>query len=168
MIIFPSGLFQKGKFCMSEQFKDLREDILNEKKLLEEVLRHLRQIKSNFPINKEDHTTEPAIGAYLMNFYNGIENILKRISKVYYKAFPTGPSWHKELLELSYQPPEKKLAVFSKQTVSCLYEYKNFRHRFVSGYGFQLKIEKMIELINGVEGLWKDIDRELNIFIKKL
>jgi len=46
------------------------------------------------------------MGTYLMNFYSGIENILKRISKEYYLTVPKGESWHKELLILSSNPPK--------------------------------------------------------------
>ena len=70
------------------------------------------------------------MGTYLMNFYNGVENIIKRICKEYYGTFPTGASWHKELLMLSFNSPDDKIPIFSEDTVSKLHSYKNFRHRF--------------------------------------
>ena len=59
---------------------------------------------------------------------------------------PKGEGWHKELIVLSCSPPEGKAAIFSQSIVEKLHQYRNFRHRFVSGYGFQLKGEKMLEL----------------------
>lgn len=153
---------------MSKKYKQLQEDIANEQKHIEETLRCIKQIRATLPPDKDDHATEPALGTYLMNFYNGIENILKRICKVYYETFPAGANWHKELLDMSYMPPEEKGAIFSKEIVVRLYQYKNFRHRFVSGYGFQLKAEKMMELVNEVEAVWKDAQKALNSFLEKL
>ena len=56
------------------------------------------------------------------------------------------------------------MPIFSKEVVIRLYQYKNFRHRFVSGYGFQLKAEKMLELVDNIESLWKDIQSEIDLF----
>lgn len=103
-----------------------------------------------------------------MNFYNGIENILKRIIKEYYLTFPKGESWHKELLNLSSSPPSEKIAVFNQDIVERLHSYRNFRHRFVSGYGFQLKGEKMLELIDNAKPLWIEIKKAISDFWDKL
>ena len=155
---------------MKDKFKELQEDVVAEQKLIEKTVQCLSVIKSQLPLPfaEDDLKTEPAIGTYLMNFYNGVENIIKRICKVYYETFPLGKDWHKELLDLSYQPPEGKFSVFSQEIVSRLYKYKNFRHRFVSGYGFQLKAEKMLELVDDVEILWDAIQKDLNSFLEKL
>ena len=153
---------------MNEQLKELKEDIAVEQKNIEETIQRLISIKNKFQDTPKDYTTEPAIGTYLMNFYNGVEHILKRICKVYYNTFPTGFNWHKELLDLSYISPKGKIPVFSKETVTLLYRYKDFRHRFISGYGFQLKAEKMRHLVDDVEPLWANIQQELLQFISKL
>jgi hypothetical protein len=50
----------------------------------------------------------------------GIENIIKRISKEYYQNMPKGESWHKELLDLSYNPPQGKRPIFDKIIVDRL------------------------------------------------
>jgi len=103
-----------------------------------------------------------------MNFYNGIENILKRITKEYYLAMPKGESWHKELLILSSKPPLGKIAVFNQNLAERLFPFRNFRHSFVSGYGFQLKGEKMMELLDNIKQLWIDIEKTLSDFWTEL
>ena len=153
---------------MKSKFKELKEDILDEEKAIEEVLERLHKVRNRFDSQLKDFFTEPAMGTYLMNFYNGIENILKRISKVYYLTIPKGASWHKELLTLSYNPPTEKSAIFNQSIVERLHPYRNFRHRFISGYGFQLKGEKMLELIDNIEPLWNDIKRTISDFWDKL
>ncbi|MFH1856440.1 MAG: hypothetical protein ABH836_04325 [Candidatus Omnitrophota bacterium] len=93
---------------MKEQYKELKEDVLDEEKAVDETIERLREIRGKFDPRKQDNLTEPAMGTYLMNFYNGIENILKRLSKEYYLIMPKGNSWHKELIVLSYDAPAGK------------------------------------------------------------
>ena len=153
---------------MKEQYRELEEDVSDEEKAIDEVIERLREIRGKFDPQKQDNFTEPAMGTYLMNFYNGIETILKRVSKEYYSTMPKGNSWHKELLVLSYNAPEKKIPIFDYGIAERVIPYKNFRHRFISGYGFQLKGEKMLELIDNVESLWDDMKKAISEFFNKL
>ena len=45
-----------------------------------------------------------ALAAMLHSFYNGIENILKRIALELDDPMPGGESWHKELLDCMTLP----------------------------------------------------------------
>ncbi|MFH1318227.1 MAG: hypothetical protein ABIH71_04365, partial [Candidatus Omnitrophota bacterium] len=60
------------------------------------------------------------------------------------------------------------IAIFDQAIVERIIPYRNFRHRFVSGYGFQLKGEKMLVLIDNVEELWNDIKKTISEFFDKL
>lgn len=153
---------------MKEEYEELKEDVLDEQNAVDETVARLLKAKENFNPQKQDNLTEPAMGTYLMNFYNGIENILKRISKEYYSIMPTGNSWHKELLNLSCNAPEGKIAIFDQGIVERLVSYRNFRHRFISGYGFQLKGEKMLGLIDNIESLWNDVKGAISEFFIRL
>jgi hypothetical protein len=149
---------------MKDHFKEIREDVMDEQNAIEESIERMLKLRSDFDPKKEDYSIEPAMGVYLMNFYNGIENIIKRISKAYYLTIPKGESWHKELLQLSINPPDKKIPLFTKEIVANLHSYLSFRHRFTSGYGFQLKGEKMIDLIDNIKPLWEEIKNTLSRF----
>ena len=153
---------------MKDRYKELREDVLDEEKAVEETLMRLFEVRSKFDPRVKDYSIEPAMGTYLMNFYNGIENILKRISKEYYQTIPKGESWHKQFLVLSANPPEGKIPLFKQEILERLHSYRNFRHRFVSGYGSQLKGEKMLELIDNIQVLWNDIKKAISEFWEKL
>ena len=154
---------------MKDEYKELKDDVLDEGKAIEETLKRLNEVKHNFSAQKKnDYISEPAMGTYLMNFYNGIENIMKRISRLYYLSMPKGNNWHKELLVLSLNPPTGKIPLFDQKIVERIIPYRNFRHRFVSGYGFQLKAEKMMGLVNNAESLWKDINEAISGFWEKL
>lgn len=153
---------------MKEEYKELREDVLDEEKAIEETLERLSKVRSKFHHHGEDYSAEPAMGTYLMNFYNGVENILKRMTKKYYLSMPKGENWHRELLALSSSPPSGKVAVFEQDIVERLHPYRSFRHRFVSGCGSQLKGEKMLDLIDNIESLWIDIKKAISGFWDKL
>ncbi len=86
--------------------------MLGEIEAIEQVLIDLSSLNINLDPDKIDNTQKAAIGTFLMNFYVGIENIIKRISKEYYQNMPKGESWHKELLDLSYNPPQGKKSYF--------------------------------------------------------
>ena len=103
-----------------------------------------------------------------MNFYNGVERILKCINREYYHTALKGEAWHKDILDLSYQPPSGKVAVFDLTIVEQLQAYRKFRHRFISGYGFQLKGEKMLELVNNIDSLWGKIKKAVTEFLAQL
>jgi hypothetical protein len=149
---------------MRKEYKELYEDVQDEVRAIEETLERLYEIRNKFDPQVKDYCLEPAMGTYLMNFYNGVENILKRVSKEYYKTMPKGESWHKEILILSCSPPEAKAAIFNRGIVEKLHQYRNFRHRFVSGYGFQLRGEKMLELIDNIGPLWDEINKAIADF----
>ena len=153
---------------MKKEHNELYEDVLDEIEAIEETLERLAEIRNRFDSNAEDYCVEPAMGTYLMNFYNGVENILKRVSKEYYQTIPKGASWHKELLILSCHPPKGKSAIFSQSIVEKLNPYRNFRHRFVSGYGFQLRGDKMLDLIDNIGPLWDDIRKAIRDFLDAL
>jgi hypothetical protein len=109
---------------MKEEYKELREDVLDEERAIEETLERLYKVKTKFDPQRKDYLTEPAMGTYLMNFYNGIENILKRITKHYYLIMPKGASWHKEFLALSSNPPSGKTPVFNQNIIERLHPYR--------------------------------------------
>lgn len=127
------GFCPREGLYMKEEFENLREDILGEEREIEVTVERLYKVRNQFDPQINDYVTEPAMGTYLMNFYSGIENILKRISKEYYSTMPKGESWHKELLTSSFKPPEGKIPVFNQDIVNRLQSYRNFRHRFISG-----------------------------------
>ncbi|MCK4386023.1 MAG: hypothetical protein KAW52_07140 [candidate division Zixibacteria bacterium] len=153
---------------MQKKYEQLKADVLDEIEGIEQVLKDLSSLENNLDSDKIDNVQKAAIGTFLMNFYVGVENIIKRISKEYYQTTPKGNSWHKELLDLSCTPPLGKKPIFNKNIVDRLNPYRGFRHLFVSGYGFTLRMELMSSLINNIEPLWTDIKKAIEKFWDKL
>ena len=153
---------------MDEQYVRLKADVLDEMAAIEQTIDDLRRLTGAMDRERIDNQTKAALGTFLMNFYVGVENILKRIGREYYRQMPQGDSWHREILNLACCPPDGKIPVFEKSIIDRLNPYRGFRHVFVSGYGFKLRIELMASLLDNIDLLWQDIKKALDSFWGKI
>lgn len=97
-----------------------------------------------------------AMGAFLHNVYNGIENILKQTLKLNNIQIYKGENWHKELLNLSVANE-----IISAELSDELYEYLAFRHYFVHAYGFMLEEAPLEPLAHNIKMVWTKFISEL-------
>lgn len=102
---------------------------------------------------KEEYTTADlaAMATFIHNFYNGIENILKRMLIAKKKELKATAAWHKDLLEKSI-----KVGIISEELADSLSNYLSFRHFFIHGYSFTLKWEAMKPLVENVNKTWEE------------
>ena len=120
--------------------------ILAEIANVEEAIRNLEAAM----IRRERTVVElAAIGVFLHNIYNGIENILKQTLKMKSIQIPRTENWHKELINLSVSNK-----VITESLSDELYEYLTFRHFFVHAYGFMLEESPLEILADNITGLW--------------
>jgi hypothetical protein len=124
-------------------------------------------------ICKENISVEPAIrdktaaGSFLAQFYNGIENILVRISKYKNVDLPKGELWHMELFKRYCEPPYENLPlIFDKELETIFSSYRRFRHIVHHGYGFQLKWEMMRLGVDRIEIAFQNFSKKILDFIK--
>lgn len=97
-----------------------------------------------------------AVGTFLHNVYNGIENILKQSLKSKNVPVTRGENWHKVLLNLSVMH-----GVISEEMSDDLYEYLTFRHYFVHSYGFMLEEAPLEPLAQNIPLVWSRFIAEL-------
>jgi len=97
-----------------------------------------------------------AMGTFLHNVYNGIENILKQTLKLKNIRVNREENWHKELLNLSVTH-----GIISADLSDELYEYLTFRHFFVHAYGFMLEEAPLESLVDGIPGIWSKFISEV-------
>ena len=103
---------------------ELPRTILAEKQNVEATLRGLKEALARPDKSVVELT---AIGAFLQNIYNGVENILKQSLRTRGIEPPRSDAWHKELLEHSV-----KAGLISDDMADELYSYMSFRHFFVT------------------------------------
>jgi len=97
------------------------------------------------------------VAAFLHNFYNGIENILKVAVKVRGFEVPTGSSWHRDLVNLACAA-----GVLSEATVNSLRPYLAFRHFFSHGYAVQLEAARLEPLLHEASLAFHAFQQDLN------
>jgi len=148
---------------MRPEHEQLKQDILYEQRQIDAVISKIKEIGEDITDVKK-----AALATYLMNFYNGIENIMKRCAKEYYKRTPKGADWHKELLRKTCAGNGSRRRLFSEEIVDRLYDYLTFRHIFIHGYGFKLKWEEMKSLVENIDELWGKIKEQLSTFVSEI
>lgn len=111
---------------------------------------------------REEKTTVEltAIGACLHHFYNGIENVLKRLCRYKQVSIPDSASSHKELLDIAIRN-----GFLSETTANHLDAYRGFRHFFVHGYGVLLRVTKLLPLAEALPRVWEVVKEEIDTFI---
>jgi uncharacterized protein YutE (UPF0331/DUF86 family) len=96
-----------------------------------------------------------AISAFLHNFYNGIEHILKRIIPRHSKN--ESQSWHKDLLRSAYTA-----GIISEECLETLFAFLGFRHVFSHGYTFLLNETKLMALVEQVQPTFSIFTRDIS------
>jgi hypothetical protein len=109
-----------------------------------------------------------ALAAILHAFYNGVENIFKRIAIALDGSAPQGEFWHSELIERMASPAKKRPALLSAVMNENLQEYLDFRHVFRHAYTFDLQWSKMKHLVFECEAVLQKFEKELDTFLIKL
>lgn len=109
-----------------------------------------------------------ALGGLLNSFYNGVENIFKRVAKLVDGATPRGAAWHVELLQAMTQPTTGRPAVISEEMRLRLEKYLDFRHFYVHGYTYELNWGLMAPLVLDCRKTLNALEVELDEFLRKM
>ncbi len=139
---------------------DLTKEILAEKENIEIALANLTEA-----LSREEKTVIEltAIGAFMLNIYNGMENILKQSQSAINIKTPNTDKWHKDLLNASVSNN-----ILTEELTDKLYEYLTFRHFFVHGYGFRLEESRIEDLASNMEKIWSQFLTEIQEFFKRM
>ena len=135
---------------------------------------HLRQLLNQFAtLRKKVESVSPdtveiiALAGMLQSFYNGIENIFKRLMLFLDNEIPKGEMWHSHLLDLMATSSLNRSSVISQDLQDRLRLYMTFRHVFRHSYSFDLQWPKMAELVLQCEIVLNLVEKELIDFLKK-
>ena len=132
-----------------------------------------RLLRTSDTLVRKCATTPPedvevwALGGMLHSFYNGIENIFKRIADGLDGQLPSSEFWHRSLLDVMSKPGKERPAVISPVMVDRLDSYLDFRHFFRHSYTFSLRWDGMKDLVLECEPTLEMLEEELNRFFAK-
>ena len=149
------GLFER----ISDERKKIGETI-------EKIGARLEKIKTT-PIEYREEI-ETTIAKNLVDCYQGMESIFRRIALDVDLHIPDGSRWHKELLMQMAAQQDERQPVISQETLELLQELLEFRHVFNHIYGEELVYEKTEQNAIKIEMLFNKISKELDDFIDYL
>jgi hypothetical protein len=107
-----------------------------------------------------------ALAAMLHSFYNGIENVFKRIASEVDESLPGGEFWHQELLDGMAGATSKRNVVIPEELRIHLKQYLEFRHVFRHAYTFDLRWERMKPLVLGCQATLQLLEERLDRFLE--
>ena len=101
----------------------------------------------------------------LHGFYAGLERLFELVAREIDESLPTGRHWHRDLLaQMSLSVPDARPAVLSSESRSTLVEYLEFRHVVRNVYTFNLRPERVTELVRGLRPVFDLARRDLLTF----
>jgi len=137
---------------------ELHDEIGLELSQLRSLLDTFSPLLLKVAITPPDAIEIAALAGLLHSFYNGVENILKRIAVHSGANPPSSTSRHSELLESMAAPGSGRLAVINRDLLERLRSYLGFRHVYRHSYTFQLRWSKMQPLVAGIEETLNELE----------
>jgi len=134
-------------------------------RIVSEIKEAIKEIDSSIPTYRD----KAALGALLHSFYNGIENVLKRLAEEVDHSVPMGEGWHRSLLRrMEGEVKGRRPSILRKQTVGNLEPYLGFRHFFRHSYTFEIDWQKLKPLVENIEMALREFRTDLENFFSKL
>ena len=148
---------------------ELREEIAVELESIEMIVDELEALQQDMAYREPSTREKTAAAAFLAQFYNGIENILKRIYRYCGISVPTGESWHVELFQSFCFPSHPDLPqLFDQDLASALAPYRRFRHVAFHSYGFHLEWSRMVTGVENVKNIFEQIKSNISDYMRSI
>jgi hypothetical protein len=149
--------------------EELREEIAVELEALKATVNELLALQEDVARRQPTIREKTAAAAFLAQFYTGIENILKRISRYHGVPLPSGETWHVDLFQRFCSPSHPDLPeLFDEALASALAPYRRFRHVAFHGYGFQLDWDRMSEGVATVQDVFTRLEACLSEYLESV
>ena len=132
---------------------DLRETVQVEFDLVEQTLAAMPAPERLESLSRLELS---GAAAFLQNIYNAFENIFKRLALASGLEIPTGPSWHKDILQLALDK-----GFVSESTAGSLVPLLGFRHFVSHGYAVTLDPEQMEPLVRSMPGIFAAFKKDI-------
>jgi hypothetical protein len=121
-----------------------------------EDLNDIEKLRNELNSLQIERTNIRIIESILHDFYTAIERIFCRVAEEMEGGLPNKRSWHISLLvEMSRSLEGVRPAVITPELRDNLQQYLEFRHLFRNIYGFELKVERVLPLVESFEKVFQ-------------
>ena len=148
----------KDKLEITEMISEIEKELGNLRSLKSELI----EIKG-----KSDMISRRAQGSILHDFYNCCERIFRRIAEdINERKAEDSEKWHRKLLvRMTMEIKDIRPIVISDELAAELDDYLGFRHVFRNIYGFELRGERVVRLIEKFDRVLDRFTQEMNSFL---
>jgi hypothetical protein len=102
-------------------------------------------------------------------FYAGVEKVFELIASDVDGSRPTGAQWHRDLLiQMTLDVAGVRPPVLTTATQEALAEYLEFRHVVRNVYTFNLRPQRVAELVGGLPAAFTLVQHDLQRFVEFL
>jgi hypothetical protein len=151
------------------KLEKLREEIGIELDSIDITVRELVSLRRDIGDKEPTIREKTAAASFLAQFYNGIENILKRINAFHGHRLKAGNTWHLDLFNRFCEPSTGPFpALLDKSLATSLAPYRQFRHVVHHGYGFQFDWARMQEGADQIERVFSRFKMALFNYLQAL
>jgi hypothetical protein len=145
----------------------LKEEIQIEIKEMTIVIDDINSLMTETNLSSPTNIQKAAASSLVAQFYCGIENILKRISKFHNINLPKGENWHIELFNRFCELNETKLPIlFNGFLRDELINYRKFRHFVFHGYSNKISWERLLSGIRNINDVFSNFKDSINIYLR--
>lgn len=141
--------------------EELKAEIAIEFDALQQVVHELESLRRDVAGREPTVREKTAAAAFLAQFYSGIENILKRLSRFHGVELPAGENWHLDLFKRFCPPAQPPLPMlFDEALARQLGAFRRFRHVVHHGYGFQIEWDRMqagLEQVSAILAMFREL-----------
>ncbi len=135
---------------------------------LERVVQRAEELMAKAQRTGDDGYLD-GVALNLHGFYTGVERIFEDIAHRTGEGVPTGHDWHRSLLlQMAAAIHQVRPPVIRPETRQCLDTYRGFRHVVRNIYTFNLRPERLQELVKELRGCYEAVARDLNAFAEFL
>ncbi len=118
---------------------ELIEEINTELSNLDITVKSIKELYRIIADKEPDKFQKAAVNQFIMEFYSGVENILKRICRAKNIEIPSGGDSHISLFKLFCEKGNPDLPViFTKEIEDEYIKIRKFRHFVIHGYSFKV------------------------------
>ncbi len=152
---------------MIPRYRLLAERIRSELSMLEKVVDRAESGLDRASKQPQDQDYFLAAAALdLHGFYVGVERLFELIAAELDETRLSGPRWHRDLLaQMTLEVPGLRPPALSAEARNALTDYLEFRHVVRNVYTFNLRADRIAELVRGLQPTFDLVQHDLLAFV---